>query len=317
MIQKQEWHGQEVYVLENDRLAATLCPGLGNNLIRLYDKVAKREVLRVPANPEQLQEAPVHYGTPILMPPNRIRHGKFTYNGREYLFPLNPAGHHSHGFHRSQPWQVVDQQSSEAQASITCQWSTASHPDIMAFYPHPLLVTATYTLKDTALDLTMTIENQGDSPAPFGLGLHTWFLLDGEPEKWSLQLPSENIWTLDPLKMPTGELTPLNEYEALNSAEGLNLEGVDLDTVFRIGEHSKTAVLSKPGYAIRYGGSEEIKHWVIYTKGVTEDFICLEPYTWVTDAPNLELSEEITGFRAVSPGEPLKLSITLQIEHGK
>jgi aldose 1-epimerase len=317
MIRTEDWKGQTLYILENEQLAATLCPGLGNNMISVFDKLESRELLRVPADPEQLIGAPVHYGTPILMPPNRIRHGAFTFNGREYHFPLNPAGHHSHGFHRSQPWAVVNQQSSAEQVSITCQWTTANHPEILDYYPHELLITAVYTLKGSTLELELTVQNQGTEPAPFGFGLHTWFLLDGQADQWSLQVPSENLWELDELKMPIGRLLPLGHYESMGNGDGLNLSGEDMDTVFRIGDRSRTAVLSKPGYMVRYGASEAFKHWVIYTKGVADEFICLEPYTWVTNAPNLALPEDVTGLRAVAPQEPLKLVVTLEVEHLK
>jgi aldose 1-epimerase len=317
MIRTEDWQGQQVYILENKQMIATLCPGLGNNMISVFDKLESRELLRVPADPAQLQASPVHYGTPILMPPNRIRHGSFTFNGREYHFPLNPAGHHSHGFHRSQPWAVVDQQSSDTQDSITCQWTTSDHPDIIAFYPHDLLVTAVYTLKGSTLELEITVHNRGEEPAPFGFGLHTWFLLNREAEQWSLKLPAENIWELDEFKMPTGELLPLGHYEPMCAGQGLSLQGEDMDTVFRIGEQARTAVLSKSGYILRYGASDTFKHWVIYTKGVADEFICLEPYTWVTNAPNLPLPEEETGMRAVTQGEPLKLVVTLEVEHSK
>ena len=34
----------------------------------------------------------------------------------------------------------------------------------------------------------MVITNRGKETAPIGFGLHPWFLLDHEPEKWTLQL---------------------------------------------------------------------------------------------------------------------------------
>lgn len=313
MLRTSNWHGHTLYWLENDQLEAALCPGLGNNLIRLFDKKAGREVLRAPADPQTLIDAPIHYGTPILMPPNRIRGGVFRFDGREYRFPINnPAGYHIHGFHRSQPWKVVAAETRDDISAVTAEWSTRDFPDVMAMYPHPLTVTATYALSGTTLELAVTVRNEGELPAPFGFGLHTWFMIDGEPGEWTLTLPSEHIWELDEFNMPTGRLLPLTPYEALNS--GLNLRDVNMDTVFQIGGRPRAARLSKPGYTLKYEASDAFRQWVVYTKGVADQFICLEPYTWVTNAPNLELEPEVTGVRAIEPGALLPLIVTLTVE---
>src|SRR5688500_9381880 len=54
---------------------------------------------------------PTRNGVPILFPfPNRIRDGKFTWNGRGYQLPINgPNGRHAiHGFACYRPWRVAN-----------------------------------------------------------------------------------------------------------------------------------------------------------------------------------------------------------------
>jgi aldose 1-epimerase len=312
MIKEEKWHGLTIFTMENERMSVSLCPSLGNNLYRVWDKANQRDVLRVPENPEQVIEKAVHYGTPMMMPPNRIRHGKFVFKDKTYQFDVNPeTGNHIHGVIKNLPWDIVSTDANDQQLSITSVFSTADHPDTMRQYPHPIHMEMTYTLSGSSVAQKLKATNRGSESAPFGFGLHTWFLLDGEPEKWTLELPVSSIWELDAENIPTGRLTPLGPYEHLQ--QGQNLKGLNLDTVFQVSERPNIAVLKKDNYEIRYSTNEEYKQWVIYTKGVADEFICLEPYTWVTNAPNLELDAELTGMRSIDSGQTLELEVILEV----
>jgi aldose 1-epimerase len=86
-----------------------------------------------------------------------------------------------------------------------------------------------------------------------------------------------------------------------------------MDTVFQIGSNPRLAVLRKEGLELRYTASELFKHWVIYTKGETDNYICLEPYTWVTNAPNLDLDPEVTGVIGIEPGQSIDMEVKLEL----
>lgn len=313
-IQQQLWDDSTVYTLDNSNFTLSLIPGVGSNVYRLWDKVAGREVLRVPESAEALRQKPVHYGIPVLLPPSRIRNGSFPFNGKTYQFEKNtPDGqHHIHGFVRHRPWSVIETAASEDSASITTQFRTTDVPELAAEYPHDLTVRLRTEIRGASLIQTFTIRNASAEPAPFGFGLHTWFLLDGEPEAWTLQFGVEDIWELNDKLLATGNRLPLGRYGQLN--EGLPLQGQDMDMAFRIGDHPAEAVLSKPGYAIRYRGNEPFTQWVVYTKGEAYDTICVEPLTWTPDAPNLDAPSELTGMRAIAPGDELTLELALEIE---
>lgn len=312
MIKQIDWQGTPAYTLENDKLIVSICPAIGNNVYSIWDKTLQREMLRVPAAPSDLAEQPVQYGTPVLMPPNRIREGRFQFDGRSYQFDINHAtGNHIHGMLRSQSWTVVASGERDGKLFITSSIRLADDANVQRQYPHALELELTYVLEGSRLSHKLKVANNGTTAAPFGYGLHTWFLLDGEPESWKLQLPVSSIWELDELNVPTGNLVPLGTYDAL--LEGDALKGHNMDTVFQIGDHPCIAVLSKDTVEIRYSGSDLFKQWVIFTKGEAHDFICLEPYTWVTNAPNIDLPAEVTGLRGIEPGESLELEVTLEV----
>lgn len=312
MIKQIDWQGTPAYTIENDHLIVSICPAIGNNVYSIWDKTLKREMLRVPAAPAEMAEQPVQYGTPILMPPNRISEGRFQFNGQPYQFDINhPTGNHIHGLLKSQPWTVAASGERDGKLFFTSTFTLADDADIQRQYPHALELEVTYVLEGTRLSHKLKASNKGTAAAPFGYGLHTWFLLDGEPENWKLLLPVSSIWELNEKTVPTGNLLPLGAYESLH--QGLALKGQDLDTVFQIGDNPALAVLSRDNVDIRYSGSDLFKQWVIYTKGEAHDFICLEPYTWVTNAPNIDLPADVTGLRAVEPGATLELEVTMEV----
>ena len=88
-----------VWVLDDGRGSfVEVAPAIGFNAYRWH--VPQGEVLY--ADPKFFQEhKPTRSGFPILFPfPNRIRDGRFTWNGKEYRLPTNdPSGKNAiHGF---------------------------------------------------------------------------------------------------------------------------------------------------------------------------------------------------------------------------
>lgn len=310
MALQEDWQKPPVYTVENEELAVSLCPWYGNNLYRIWDKRAKREVLRVPERLEILKENPGQFGTPLMLPPSRIRHGKFHFEGRDYQFDINtPDGHHIHGFLRNHPWTFVEERSNDT--TLVSTLDTAEFPDIMRQYPHPITIEVAYVLEGSSLIHRTKVTNRGETAAPFGFGLHTWFMLDQEPEKWSLYLPVSELWEPGYQLLPNRERVPLGDLTGLQ--DKLPLRGFKLDHVFRIGDNPHVAILSREGYEIRYSASDHFLHWVVYTNGIVNDLICLEPITWVPNAPNIDLPAELTGMRAVGPKQTLELEVCLEL----
>lgn len=76
------------------------------------------------------------------------------------------------------------------------------------------------------------------------------------------------------------------------------------------------AVLTDPdaGLAIIYRADEQFGHWVIYNADGKSGFLCPEPYTWVTNAPNVNLPNDLTGFRALAPGQQARTVTEIAIK---
>lgn len=318
-VTKGQWNGYDTYILSTGRLEVTLLPRLGNNVIEIKDLQEQRHVLRRPDESElafYLQK-PYHFGMPMLIPPGRISKGRFEYGGASYQFDQNTANdNHIHGLHRTQAWCVSDIEEDDEGCVVTTEFSTSDDPRWTAQMPEPLKLQMTFRLQGSELHQRLRISNAGNRPVPFGMGYHTWFLLDGRPDQWTLKLPVEGIYTLDEELIPTGRIAPLGDLDALNT--GFNLKDSDLDTILKIpeGQPADALLTRNDGYSIQYSADRSyFKHWVLYTKGTADEFLCIEPYTWLPNAPNLDLPTDVTGLIHLEPGQSVELHTKLQIHY--
>ena len=105
----------------------------GFNCFSFVARVNSGESVSVIEAPEGFENGgtPIgHNGIPILFPfPNRIRGGRFSWDGRDYhlppsLVPYDETGNAIHGLCIDRPWRVVDQSSDSieqpSEANIHC-----------------------------------------------------------------------------------------------------------------------------------------------------------------------------------------------------
>lgn len=139
----------------------------------------------------------------VLVPwPNRIRHGRWPWEGGELQLQVqSPAEPHAiHGLVAWQPWSVLG----GADGSVTVGTTVEPHPG----YPFRLAVAVDHTLTVDRLDCTLRVRNAGRQPAPFGAGFHPYLSVgataDGGIGDAELTLPARTELVLDE-GMPTGE----------------------------------------------------------------------------------------------------------------
>lgn len=315
-VTKGQWNGYDTYILHSRELEVTLLPRLGNNVISLWDRKEERQILRQPDESDLAFyiQKPYHFGIPLLVPPGRIRNGQFAFDGISYQFDRNSGDHHIHGLHRTQAWCVSDIEEDEEGCTVTTEFTTTDDADWIRQFPEPLKLEMTFRLQGPELVQTLKVTHLGRRRIPFGIGYHTWFMLDGAPERWSVTLPVQGVYELNNELLPSGQLLPLGELDALNSH--MNLQGTNLDTALRIGDQqpAEAFLMRDDGYGLRYSVDKDVfRHWVLYTKGEADQFLCIEPLTWLPDAPNLQQDAPFTGIVTLEPGQTLVLGSSLQM----
>ncbi len=307
-----------VYILEDQEAASgvEIWPGLGFNAIRWVVQHRDQQGDLLWSDPLLFTDPkPTRSGIPILVPfPNRVRGGRYQWKGKHYQLPLNdPAGKNAiHGFACYRPWRVQASGSGEEGAWLTGVFQgSLDAPECQALWPSDYLVQATYRLRDHGLALEMTVTNTGAEELPFGIGLHPYFAAPVDGARITLAADPKRVtrWVLQEC-LPTGERAPLDgQYLLLSgSSEGRTLDGLYWDDAFRLAggrkETQSMVKLEQPstGLSLVTRCSEDFRDWVVFTPPHRQA-VCLEPYTCITDAVNLQAHGVDTGLKALAPGE--------------
>jgi aldose 1-epimerase len=309
-INKISFLEEDAFQLENSRFKVTLLPYKGSNLISLFDKENQQELLRTPKTREEYMERRMLYGTPVLFPPNRIEDARFEFEGREYHLEMNRAKEnvHIHGFVHDKKWKVVEQ--NDELNYIVTEINSADYEEILHQFPHDFVLRMKISLTDKGLKQQLFIKNLSELNMPTGIGYHTTFFFPIEQSKLSINLKEK--WELNHRHLPTGTMLEVENKKEFKN--GIILKGKQVDDVYPMLDRHANILHPELGIKLHYSVSDNFKHWVIFTSSGTEDFIAIEPYSWVTNAPNLDLPDEKTGMLSLKPNEEVEFQTEIKVE---
>ena len=235
---------------------------------------------------------------PLVPYSSRIRHGRFRFEGRDIVLPLNfsdePHSIHGHGWQK--PWAV------EAHSA---QSATLSYDHVADSWPWAYRAQQIITLDDTGLSIELSAKNLAASPMPIGLGLHPYF---PRARVARVKANVSAVWRMDDEVMPL-ERVPLPA--SLGLPAGVALAGTVLDNGFE--GWDGMAHIEWP--ALKLGvdliASPLFSRLVVYAPA-GQDFFCVEPVSHMTDAFNRAADGETdTGMRILAPGETLSAGMRL------
>ncbi len=258
----------KMITLHNEKWKASVLPAWGANLIAL--SYCGEPILRTPPSLSLLDsDSPYLYGNPLLLPPNRTRDGKFTFEGQAYQLPINELEHrnHLHGQLYNAPFDVVE----VGQFDLCCRYQNKGER-----FPFPFTIALHYQLGSDGLLLKIELHNDGECPMPVALGFHTTFV---EPEFASVPIGSH--WERDDRLLPTGRLLPLIQQQT-QLRSGFCSRGLSIAGYYTASGH--TAYIGKFGLET----STEFNQWVLYNGGGGKGFLCVEPQLCTVDGLNLQ-----------------------------
>jgi aldose 1-epimerase len=263
---------------------------------------------------------PTRGGIPVLFPfPNRIRDGRFTWDGTAYQLPLNdPAGKNAiHGFACRHPWRVLDQGAGADGAWVTGEFlGSRDAPDLRSLWPADYLLRLTYRLSAERLRIEAVVENPGRRPLPFGLGFHPYFRVpllpdEGRAEECRVEAPAGEFWELHE-SLPTGVRRPVDAARDLRRPRPfgeLQLDDVltglpGADAGVEIAPLCPRGTVYQAGakLVLSQVASPDFRELVVFTPPHREA-VCLEPYTCTTDAINLQQRGLDACWRVLPPGQ--------------
>ena len=261
---------------------AEIDPALGGNITSL--EWNGQAVLQ----PIEAADDPYLYGSPLLLPANRTRCGRFHFDGQDYALPVNEpaAPAHLHGRVHDAPFELLRADGACAELQLNAG---------AEIYPFPFRLELCYRLTEDGLTADYAITNTGDRAMPLTFGLHTTFVA---PEFFSVPIDREQ--ERDAHNLPTGVYSPLDAQQQA-FADGCDPRGTRISGYFRAA--GETAQIGD----FRYSAMGGFDHWVLYNGGGNRGYLCVEPQCGAVDGLNLP-----GGRRVLAPGEALKLRTRLE-----
>jgi aldose 1-epimerase len=155
--------------------------------------------------PSEYLAKPQYFGATVGRYANRIAHGKFTLDGREYTLETNDGPNHLHGgVHGLDKvlWKI-DEVTSGPPARVVLSHTS---PSGAGGYPGTLTITATYTLNEHH-ELAVEYRASTDRPTIVNITNHSFFNLAGQGDVLGhrLQLAADSFTPVDATLIPTGE----------------------------------------------------------------------------------------------------------------
>jgi aldose 1-epimerase len=156
--------------------------------------------------PQEYLGAGTYFGATVGRYGNRIRRGRFTQDGREYVLGCNEGANHLHGGFVGYDKRVWATNGGDGKSIRFGLVSPAGDEG----YPGTLVVQTTYSLND---DNELTIEMTGSvsEPSPVNLVHHSYFNLAGSGDVLGheVEIAADFYTPADAELMPTGEIAPV------------------------------------------------------------------------------------------------------------
>jgi aldose 1-epimerase len=272
--------GAQVRIEHGDH--AAVVTGVGA-MVRTYS-VAGRDVFTPFGEDEP---APAFHGAVLLPWPNRLRDGRYSFDGVSYELPLTEPsrGTAIHGLVCWERWDVVERSAS----AVTLELALVPSPG----YPFALVSQVTYELSDAGLRVVTRTTNVGATHAPYGVGFHPWLSPGGASlDECTLRLDARTRVTTDERLLPTGTEPAAGVFDL---REPRLLAGVDLDDAYvdvvRDGDGLSWVRLTAPdGRTAAVWTDSSMDTWQVCTgdhvaaPGYRRTGVAAEPMSCVADA---------------------------------
>jgi aldose 1-epimerase len=239
-------------------------------------------------------------GQNLIPWPNRIRDGRYTFDGTSQQLPLTePARHNaSHGLARYVPWVLVDHKAD----SVTNRIRIHPQPG----WPGTLESTITHQLSQDGLTVTVEATNAGTTDLPFGYGAHPYLTVgESTVDEVALTVPATSYLEVDDDRLLPLKLSPV-EGTAYDLREGRVLGSMSLDTAMSdLARDSdgrwRVRLVLGDRYAELWG--DETMRWAqVFTGGPKRDLsVAVEPMTCGPDAFNAGPTHD--DMMVLAPGE--------------
>jgi aldose 1-epimerase len=237
-------------------------------------------------------------GQNLIPWPNRIRDGRYVFNGATQQLALTePARHNaSHGLARYQPWVLIDKQADAVTNRVRIYPQQG--------WPGVLEATITHRVSEDGLTVTVNATNIGSADVPFGYGAHPYLTVgESTVDDVAITVPAESYLEVDDRLLPI-KISPV-AGTAYDLRGGPVLGSVNLDTALTdlardADGRWRVKLVLGDRYAEVWG--DETMQWIqVFSGGPSRNSsIAVEPMTCGPDAFNAGPTHD--GMRVLAPG---------------
>lgn len=299
----------KLLTLKGGGYEAIFTPEYGANCISLVHLASGARLLRSPQTLEEFKNVPYLYGMPMLFPPNRIADGRFIFDGKIYQFPVNEPSRNAflHGTLYQTPFEV--EELTEDRLILIYR---VRKDNLYYAYPNAFDLRVEYVLNEAGLTQKVKVVNHSPVSMPIGVGFHTAFPIPFMPEGKPCDIRiCGNLgaeYTRNPDRMLTIWEPVADSEDKKRIVEGTFCPaGRPISEQYLCGDDRTMRICDvRSGRAIVYELSENYVSWLIW-KEAQSDFVCIEPQSWLVNAPNAPRPED-AGLKAVAPNESIEFS---------
>jgi len=200
----------------------------------------------------------------VLAPwPNRVRDGRYIFEGVAHQLPLTEPSRHNalHGLVNWARWRLVD----AAEDQLTVEYEVPAQPG----YPWPLRVRGTWSVGPAGLRVSHEAMNLASEPCPFGYAAHPYLRVNGtHTDDLLLRVPGRSRLLTD------GRLLPIGAARVAGGdfdfTEPRQIGKAELDTAFgdliRAEDGGSSVELSTvDGKGIRVWADGAFSWWQVFT----------------------------------------------------
>ena len=300
-------------------IKVSIAPGMGNTAYEFL--VGGEDIFHLQVPLGELREKKVLGGNPLLSPwVSRLDGTEYYFEGKKYVLDESLGNlHHDkvgkilHGLVIWSPhWKVAKSgASAEEGAYLVSTLDFKSFPDLMAQFPFAHTLEITYRLIDGELEAGLKIRNEGETAMPIAVGFHPYFRIPEAPrDSWTLRLPAKNYYHFDGYS----SVERRGVEKILPNAEAAKLGEVKLDHVFDgfPTDEAGRAHLALEGerQKIELSLSKEFDFVVVYAPQ-GEPFICIEPWTALPNAFNLNHNGIYPDLKTLEAGKTFTASFSI------
>jgi len=220
---------------ENTGEYLSVIPRFGANLNEIVLKKSNKLYGIIDGNKDSdsFEDKGIYKSANLLPFPNRLKNGKYTFNGADYQLPQNykDEGNAAHGFIYDKSFELINTIISEKEAQVILRYD---YDGSIPGYPFPLRIQYDYKLSiETGFQCHTKVHNLAHTEIPFGCGWHPFFTLNEKVDKLKLKFNAEDHILFDGGLIPNGMSENFNQFETFSL-----INGQPFDSCFKLPETS-------------------------------------------------------------------------------